>query len=471
MSGYTKRGVYILSSFVLAFFSLMFTVPRQPAEAAPVEKIAFARLVGNFEIFTMNSDGSNEVNITNNAASDSAPAWSPDGSKIAFQTNRDGNNEIYTMNVDGSNPVNLTNDAGSDIFPSWSPDGTKIVFTSSRDGNNEIYSMNANGSNQVNLSNDAGSDTSPRWSPDGSKIAFSTGRDGNNEIYTMNANGSSPTNLSNNAASEGGPAWSPDGSKIAFSTDRDGNIEIYSMNTDGSNQVNLSNNASLENSPYYSTDGSKIIFFSLRDGNQEIYTMNTDGSNQVRVTNNLVPDLFPTFGIIGDTVVPNNGDANGDGVFDVLQANVTPVVNSVTGEYAVLESSCTSNTSLSIDEESSSSVDAGFDYPVGLMDFTLDCGAPGITASITQYYYGDYDAASLVMRKFNSSGGSYTTIDGATLSNVVIDGDPVLKVVYEITDGSSLDQDGVADGVIVDPSGPGQSVVSAPNTGLGFLGN
>ena len=101
------------------------------------------------------------------------------------------------------------------------------------------------------------------------------------------------------------------------------------MNTDGSNQVNLSNNASLENSPYYSTDGSKIIFFSLRDGNQEIYTMNTDGSNQVRVTNNLVPDLFPTFGIIGDTVVPNNGDANGDGVFDVSQANVTPVVNSV----------------------------------------------------------------------------------------------------------------------------------------------
>ena len=80
-------------------------------------------------------------NLTNNAATDLYPSWSPDGTKIALETNRDGNNEIYVMNADGSNLTNLTNNAATDRTPSWSPDGTKIAFETNRDGNNEIYVM------------------------------------------------------------------------------------------------------------------------------------------------------------------------------------------------------------------------------------------------------------------------------------------------------------------------------------------
>lgn len=105
------------------------------------------------DIFVMNSDGSELVNLTNNPANDWFPVFSPDGSQIAFQTNRDGNEEIYVINVDGSNLRNITNNASSDYDPVWSPDGTQIAFTTERDGNAEIYVMDADGSNPINISN------------------------------------------------------------------------------------------------------------------------------------------------------------------------------------------------------------------------------------------------------------------------------------------------------------------------------
>ena len=88
------------------------------------------------------------VRLTNNNAADGQPAWCPDGSKIAFWSNRDGKNEIYVMDADGSNVKRLTNNMSDDGNPRWSPDGRKILFDSERDGNGEIYVMDADGSNQ-----------------------------------------------------------------------------------------------------------------------------------------------------------------------------------------------------------------------------------------------------------------------------------------------------------------------------------
>src|SRR5207247_660118 len=98
-------------------------------------------------------------------------AWRPDGTTIAFATNRDGNYEIYLMNPDGSAPTRLTNDTAADLDPAWSPDGRKIAFATTRDGNSEIYVMNADGSAPTRLThatpttNRLGTDAAPKWRP------------------------------------------------------------------------------------------------------------------------------------------------------------------------------------------------------------------------------------------------------------------------------------------------------------------
>ncbi len=161
------------------------------------------------EIYIMNVDGSEQVRLTNNLADDGDPSFSPDGSKIAFDSNRDGNGEIYIMNTDGSEQVNLTNNPAEGWDPSFSPDGSKIAFTSDRYGNYEIYTMNVDGSEQVNLTNNPALDGEPSFSPDGSKIAFDSDRDGNWEIYIMNVDGSEQVNLTNNPAGDARPSFSP----------------------------------------------------------------------------------------------------------------------------------------------------------------------------------------------------------------------------------------------------------------------
>src|SRR5207253_5042744 len=111
--------------------------------------------------------------------------------KVAFTTDRDGNNEIYVVNSDGTGGLTrLTNNAASDSDPAWSPDGSQIVFVSNRDGGNfEIYKMNADGTNQTRLTNNTGFNADPVWSPDGTQIAFTSGRDGNFNIFKMSASG------------------------------------------------------------------------------------------------------------------------------------------------------------------------------------------------------------------------------------------------------------------------------------------
>jgi len=260
-------------------------------------KITFeSKRDGNTEIYIMNSDGSSQMNLTNNLAEDDDPTFSPDGQQIAFASTRDGNYEIYVMNSDGSNQTRLTSHSANDLTPAFSPDGTKITFASARAGNLEIYVMNTDGSNPIRLTNNPAIDRAPAFSPDGTKITFRSNRDGNDEIYLMNADGLNPINLTNNLADDFGPAFSPDGAKIAFTSTRDGNDEVYAMNIDGSGQTNLTNSPLGDNYPSFSPDGTKIAYRSARDGNREIYIMNADGTNQTRITNEPAEDLDPDWG-------------------------------------------------------------------------------------------------------------------------------------------------------------------------------
>jgi VCBS repeat-containing protein len=247
------------------------------------------------------------TNLTNNAAQDTRADWSPDGTRIVFDTARDGNNEIYVMNADGTGLVRLTNNGADDSQPAWSPDGSKIAFMSDRSGTYEVWVMNADGSGLTQLTNVGGSTVSgqPAWSPDGSKIAFTSDRAGGSgfEIYVMNANGSSVTKLTTASGDDSEPAWSPDGSKIVFSSTRDGNSEIYVMNADGSGQTRLTNNSALDRTPVWSPDGSKIAYSSNLSGTNQIYIMDANGANQTAVTSAPSAVSFPDWSPDGQTLL------------------------------------------------------------------------------------------------------------------------------------------------------------------------
>lgn len=215
-----------------------------------------------YDIFVMDPDFTNLVNLTNDQHLDQAPAFSPDGSKIAFTSRpaiRAGTinpntsfSDIYVIDADGNNRIRLTelNADFNNSTPSWSPDGSKITFASNRlDGNYEIFVMDADGSNPIRLTNSSEGEYWPTFSPDGSKILFfqeqcPLGCDGPSDIMVMNADGSNLMRLTD-ADGENTqnvvPNWSPDGSAIAWTriTLNDGLILTSLMNADGSNATHL----------------------------------------------------------------------------------------------------------------------------------------------------------------------------------------------------------------------------------------
>jgi len=169
-------------------------------------KIVFtSNRTGNWELYIMNADGTNQTQLYSQGDA-KCPCFSSDGVKILFQgLNWYAQWDIYTIDVSGSYLIRITNNPADDRRPCFSPDDTKIAFTSNRDGNNEIYIMNRNGSNQTRLTYDSEDDDYPCFSPDGTKIAFV--RYG--EIYVMNIDGSNQINITNNWANDRSPSWGP----------------------------------------------------------------------------------------------------------------------------------------------------------------------------------------------------------------------------------------------------------------------
>ena len=153
--------------------------------AAQGSRIVFShRAFDNFEIYVMDADGGNRENLSNHPVDDEDPDWSPDGTKIAFISNRnDGVYQVYVMDADGSNQIRLTDGPRQKQDPDWSPDGQQIAFTEFP----HIAVMDANGNNRERFENDA---LGPSWSPDGQQIAFASARDGGAaEIYVIGADG------------------------------------------------------------------------------------------------------------------------------------------------------------------------------------------------------------------------------------------------------------------------------------------
>ncbi|MDE0504723.1 MAG: DPP IV N-terminal domain-containing protein [Candidatus Poribacteria bacterium] len=248
---------------------------------------------GDWDIYSMDVNGENLLQLTNHRTSDEYPAWSPDGKRIAFNSNRGLSPDLYVMDSDGNNAIRLTRDGRSKSRPSWSPDGARIAYSSFRleIGNYEIYVMDADGNNEINLTNHKWNDVNPSWSPDGREMAFESFRTGGfndpTHIFVMNADGTERRNLTadTHLRFNSAPSWSPDGHKIVFSSKFNlAGHDLFVITADGKELEQLTDGPRSSWSPVYSPDGRKIAFVSTRDGDRDIYLMDANGRNSVNLT-------------------------------------------------------------------------------------------------------------------------------------------------------------------------------------------
>lgn len=268
---------------------------------------------GSRDVFTVNPDGSNPTNLTQDTAEDRDPVFSADAARIAFSRVVSASDyDIVAIEANGSNPVNLTAAYTSlDLSPAFSPGGAKIAFSSfGRGGPTAIWEMGSDGSNPQDLQGQMAFESGPVYSPDGSKIAFSGANFEDFDIWSMNADGSDRTDLTPDSASADlDPAFSPDGTKIAFTRDPSGSAvnDIYVIDAVGAGTpVNLTPGTptSQDRQPAFSPDGTKIAFASNRDGGDyDIFVSNADGSNPVNIT--------PAS--TGDDMAPDWGTGDGGG--------------------------------------------------------------------------------------------------------------------------------------------------------------
>jgi len=303
----------LLSAFLLCFMclpALAASTSAYPGSPEPVNlplvarraknpEIAFySRITGNSDIYLSDTREFNYRSLTSRPQHEVEPAWSPDGTWIAYAIELDSPQEmpgggpsydIFLVHPDGSGDHKLVTAKGYHPSPDWSPDGQYLVYAAAETGYAQIYKININTLVKTRLTWDANFNAEPAWSPDGEHTAFTairaTAQVVETDIYMVEAGGANPTRLTFTGDSTN-PDWSPDSRMIVFDSFNGNDADIFIMPLAGGGAVDITNNQTADFNPAWSTDGEWIAFC----GNDiygyylEIFKIRPDGSDRTRVT-------------------------------------------------------------------------------------------------------------------------------------------------------------------------------------------
>lgn len=296
-----KRLVILAAGILMILFiaiGALVVYATQFNHQAPQPIFAFASdRSGAGDIFILDREGQIR-NITNHPSADWDPAWSRDGTMLAFTSHRSGSSNIWLMNVSQYDGVemplwNLTGDSNWSYSPSWSPSGQSVAFVSERDGDPEIFIQNLAGDTALQLTFNEGLDRLPAWSPDGKYIAFAAVRNGGEEIYRIRPDGTDEQLLTPQPLQGTAPAWSPDSQRLAFigwdEADKPG---LYIIGPEQDDLQLLYQNSFWMGSLDWSADGQWLTFTCWASGNHELYALPVTGGVPTRLTINDAWDDF-----------------------------------------------------------------------------------------------------------------------------------------------------------------------------------